>query len=186
MSSSTLDRMRLPAAAFLVVVVAFVLWPRAGDAQPATSPSATPVVIVGEPGGGVLPPSAPPPTLTPAPTPSPSPMPDTFSAEVFACRSIDEAKCEDEVSRLRRSRGTITALVLFSDARAGDAIDVTLSGEGVSLAGGPFVLDGGGDGYYHATFRIGDLGRGEYTLTAMRNGAAVATTTFRIGGDEDD
>jgi hypothetical protein len=184
MSRSTIEGLRLPAAAVLIVVVAFVLWPRAGETQ-STVPSPTLGVIVGEPGGGVFLPSVeatPIPTLTPAPSPTPV-VPDTFSAEVFACRSISGPECDDEVGRLRKNARSVTALVLFTDARAGDAIDVRLSGQGVEVSGGAYALEGDGDGYYYATFRVEDLVRGEYTLTATRNGVEVATTSFTKRGD---
>jgi len=183
MSRSTFERLRLPAAVVLIAVAAFVLWPRADATQPTTiAASPTPNPMVGEPGGVVLLPSAAPmptpiPTVTAAPTSTPV-VPDTFSAEVFACRSISGAQCNDEIRRLRRNASSLTALVLFTDARAGDAIDVTLSGPGVAVAGGAYALEGDGDGYYYATFRVTDLPRGEYTLTASRNGVEVATTDF--------
>jgi hypothetical protein len=72
--------------------------------------------------------------------------------------------------------------VRFTDANAGDAISVNLSGPGGEIAGGPYTLEGGGDGYYYSTFTVGGLPSGDYTLTAMRNGTEVAGTTFRRGG----
>jgi len=52
----------------------------------------------------------------------------------------------------------------------------------VTISGGPYTLAGGGSGYYYSTFQARGLPEGEYTLTATRNGTAVATTTFTRGG----
>ena len=49
-----------------------------------------------------------------------------------------------------------------------------MSGPGGTIAGGPFTLQGGGDGYYYSTFPAGGLPDGEYTLIATRNGTEVA------------
>ena len=69
----------------------------------------------------------------------------------------------------------------FTDASAGDAIAVVLDGPGGTIAGGPYTLGGGGDGYYYSTFNLGGMPGGEYQLIATRNGSEVAETTFRRG-----
>ena len=69
----------------------------------------------------------------------------------------------------------------FTDANAGDAISVNLTGPSGTIAGGPYTLQGGGDGFYYSIFSVGGLPNGEYTLTATRNGTEVATTSFRRG-----
>ncbi len=102
-----------------------------------------------------------------------------FEAEVLACRSISGSSCNGELGTLPSGAGTFTALVRFSDANAGDAIAVTMSGPGGTIAGGPYTLPGGGDGYYYSTFSTGGLPTGEYTLIATRNGSEVAETSFR-------
>ena len=85
--------------------------------------------------------------------------------------------CIGRLGTLPARAGSLTALVRFTDANAGDAIAVTMSGPGGTLAGGPFRLQGGGDGYYYSTFPVGGLPNGEYTLIATRNGNEVASTS---------
>ncbi len=147
-------------------------------------------MIVGEAGGEVLAASTPVPTptatpvatadRTQAPTPVPTPEPpDTFSADVQACRDNDGERCRGEFERFPRRAESFTAVVRFEDARAGDTISVTLTGQGVQINGGPFTLEGGGDGYYYSRITYGDIPEGEYVLSALRNGAEVASTTLR-------
>jgi hypothetical protein len=198
MSPSTvqLEHLRLPAALLLLMLAAFVFWPR-GAAGPASgNPTPSPSVIVGEPGGEVVatasptPAPTPIPTATPAATPSPTPAPtpapppaDTFTAEVLACRSIDGSRCNGQIDQLTPNVGSFTALVRFTDAIAGDAMNATLAGPGGSLAGTPYALRGSGDGYFWAEFVVGDLPAGDYVLTATRNGVEVAATGIRkVGG----
>ncbi len=195
MSRSTFELLRIPAALVLLVIAVVVLWPRGGDAARSASDreTASPTVIAGEPGGAVVTPSPDPasasplPTLTPASTatpeptpapvtPTPVPVPDTFSAEVVACRSLSGSDCDGRIERIPRDLATFTALVRFTDARAGDVINVVLSGPGGSAPGGAYTLQGGGNGYYYSTFQARSLPSGEYTLTATRNGEVVATT----------
>jgi hypothetical protein len=183
---TTFEQLRVPIAALLLLIALFVLWPRGGDeATRANEPEASSSVVIGEAGGAVL--STPTPVATPppsvAPTASPTPEitpepPDTFSAEVLACRDIDGPRCQGEFRRFPRRVDAFTALVRFEDARAGDTINVSLTGEGVNIVGGPFTLDGGGDGYYYSEIRSGDLPRGEYLLAAYRNGNEVARITL--------
>ena len=149
----------------------------------------------GQPGGAVLATPAPTPiasptdalalgpTATPEPTPEPTQAPaaDTFQAEVLACRVIAGSNCIGQLGTLSSRASILTALVRFTDANAGDAIAVTMSGPGGTIAGGPYTLQGGGDGYYYSTFQAGGLPNGEYTLVATRNGTQVAQTTFRRG-----
>jgi hypothetical protein len=189
MPSTPLEQYRWPLALALLLVAGFFLWTRAsGDVTAPASPS--PSIVVGELGGEVLNatpapshPATPIPTLTPAATPSSTPEADGFDAEVLACRSISESRCRDELGTLRPKVPTFTALVRFTDARAGDEMNAILSGPGGTVDGGAHTLEGGGDGYYYAHFQAGGLPPGDYTLTATRNGDEVATTTFRKVGN---
>ena len=193
MSGPTFEQLRIPAALILIVLVAFIFLPRAGDDDP-TAATVTPAgpssPTAGQPGGAVTatPPTTPVPTLTPAPTaaptatPAPTPTPvanNNFRAEVLACRSVSGSSCNGELGTLPARAGAFTALVRFTDATAGDAIAVNLIGPNGTIAGGPFTLQGGGDGYYYSTFNTGGLPSGEYTLIATRNGTEVAQASFR-------
>jgi len=191
MSQPTLEQLRFPAALILVILAAFVFLPRLGGtpASATATPSAT--IVAGQPGGEVTateaaattPPAATA-TATPRATPQPTLQPvepDRFTAEVLACRSISGSDCNDRLGTLRGDASSFTALVRFTDANAGDAIAVNLDGPSGTIAGGPYTLQGGGDGYYYSTFNVGGLPRGDYTLTATRNGSDVATTSFRRG-----
>lgn len=196
MSRSTFELLRAPVALVLVLIAAFVLWPRGTDSSPiAAEPSPTPSVVVGEPGGEVVaatPTPTPLPTLTSAPTtppPTPSPDPtlapvaDGFTAEVLACRSISGSECNGRLDRIPPNAPTFTALVRFTDARAGDVINVMLTGPNGSTPGGAYTLQGGGNGYYYSTFQARGLPAGDYILAATRNGEEVATTSLaRRGG----
>jgi hypothetical protein len=132
------------------------------------------------PGTESTPAPTPAPTATPAPTPAP--QADGFSARVQACQSISGSNCNGEYGTLPAGAGSFTALVTFTAANAGDTINVVLSGPSGTFAGGPYTLQGGGDGYYYSTFSVPNLAAGEYTLTASRNGTDVATTTFTKDG----
>jgi hypothetical protein len=199
MSEPNFEQLRIPAALILIILAAFVFLPRIGDTSgsAAATPSAT--IVVGQPGGVVTSsndsvaatsPSpvatlTPAPTATPSATPQPTPEPagpDGFTAEVLACRSISGSECNGQLGTLPGNASSFTALVRFTDANAGDAISVILDGPSGTIAGGPYTLQGGGDGYYYSIFSIGGLPNGEYTLTATRNGTEVATTRFRRGG----
>jgi hypothetical protein len=186
MSEPTFEQLRIPAALILIILAAFVFLPRlAGTPASATAtPSAT--IVVGQPGGEVtslVATPSPSPTATPQTTPQPlQPVgPDRFTAEVLACRSISGSDCNGQLGTLRGDASSFTALVRFTDANAGDAIGVVLNGPSGTIAGGPYTLQGGGDGYYYSIFNVGALPRGAYTLTATRNGTEVATTSFRRG-----
>ena len=190
MSEPTFEQLRIPAALILIITVVFILLPRSGDDEP-TATTATPTVLAtptaGQPGGAVTATVAPTPepTLTPAPTPAPTPaatpVADTFQAEVLACRLIVGSSCVGRLGVLPTRAGSFTALVRFSDANAGDAIAVVMAGPGGTIDGGPYTLQGGGDGYYYSTFTIGGLPNGDYTLVATRNGTEVAQTSFQRG-----
>lgn len=198
MSGLTFEQLRLPAALILVIVAAFVFMPRDGGpaSTAATADGAASAPAAGQPGGAVTssgtPPAATPvPTLTPAEeaaasrSPDATPEPeadDGFTAEVLACRSISGSDCNGQLGTLQAGAATFTALVRFTDATAGDVISVTVSGEGGTIAGGPYTLGGSGDGYYYANVNVGGLPGGDYDLIATRNGEEVATTTFRRGG----
>lgn len=198
MSRSTLELIRWPLAIGLLLVAAFVLFPRGGD-DPSADASPTPSVILGEVGGGLLTPSpaatpsavaTPIPTLSPVATPQPTPgatatpvpQADGFTAEVLACRSISGSECDGQLGTLPAEAGAFTALVRFTDANAGDQMNAVLDGPSGTTAGFPYSLQGGGDGYYYSQFQAGDLPAGDYTLTATRNGEPVAVTTFTRGG----
>ncbi|MGH2385730.1 MAG: hypothetical protein ACRDGB_11880, partial [Candidatus Limnocylindria bacterium] len=160
----------------------------------------SPSVIVGQPGGEVIAASAsaepsPPtpiptlsaptgagPTPSPAPTGTPPSAEDGFTAEVLVCRSISGSSCNDELNNVPPNVSSITALVRFTDANGGDAINAIMRGPGGTFDGGAYSLQGGGDGYYYATFGVQDLEAGDYTVTATRNGNEVATTDFRKRG----
>jgi len=211
MSRSTFDLLRLPAALILLAIAAFVLWPR-GDGDPtsdAATPMPQPSVIVGIPGGEIFSPSPEPsaaatpiPTLSPPPTPEPTaepteeptteptvtasptqaPAADGFAADVVVCRSISGSTCNEQLSIVRDGLASFTALIRFTNATAGDTISVVLNGPSGTIAGGPYTLQGGGDGYYYSTVQAGGLAAGRYTVTATRNGGEVATTSFTKGG----
>jgi hypothetical protein len=197
MSRQTFEQLRLPAGILLALLAVFILWPRDG-AEPLASASPTASVVIGEVGGVVVTPGpTPSPTVAPSvapvasvalePTPTVAPTPagvtDGFSAEVLACRSISGSNCNDQLGTLPASAGAFTALVRFTAANAGDTLNATLSGPSGPIAGFPYTLQGNGDGYYYTQFQVGSLPGGEYALTATRNGAEVASTSFRIAGN---
>ena len=202
MSRETVEQLRLPVGLLLLVLVAFWFWPRGGAEEPAAAASASPSVIVGEIGGEAVTPE-PEPTDTPAATPSPTAEPtdtpeptpeatreptqppaqgDGFTAEVLACRSISGSSCNGQLGTLPAGASSFTALVRFTDARAGDTMNAVLDGPSGRIGGFPYTLQGSGDGYYYSQFQAGGLPAGSYTLTALRNGEPVATTTFRKAG----
>jgi hypothetical protein len=201
MSEPTFEQFRIPAALILIILAAFVFLPRVGDTPESATATPGATIIVGQPGGRVTssndslaatspspvatPTPIPTPTATPQATPPPTPQPagpDGFTAEVLACTSISGSECNGQLGTLPGDASSFTALVRFTDANAGDAISVILDGPSGTIAGGPYTLQGGGDGYYYSIFSIGGLPNGEYTLTATRNGTEVATTSFRRGG----
>jgi len=184
-----------------LVLVALLAIAGCSSTPDATSPdaSAAASVIVGEVGGEVTSSgpltgpgpdespgteSTPTPTAAPTPTTAPTlaPQQDGFTATVRACQSISGSSCNGEYGTMPAGTGQFTALVTFTDANAGDTIDVVLSGPSGTFAGGPYTLGGGGDGYYYSTFSVPNLAGGTYTLTASRNGSEVATTAFTKDG----
>ena len=190
MSEPTFEQLRIPAALILIITVAFIFLPRSGEKESAAATATQPArssPTAGEPGGAITaivtptPQPTPTPTPAPTPTPTPTPAPDTFQAEVLACRAIAGSSCIGRLGVLPARAGALTALVRFSDAHAGDTISVALSGPGGTIDGGPYTLQGGGDGYYYSTFTIGGLPNGDYTLVATRNGTEVAQTSFQRG-----
>jgi hypothetical protein len=190
MSGLTFEQLRIPLALLLITIVAFILLPGLGadDEEPlAAAASPTPSIVVGEPGGAIIatPEPTPIPTLAPTATPTATVAPpqpqDAFTADVVACAALAGSDCVGSFDRLPRRIGSFTALVTFTDARAGDTISVVLSGP-MTINGGPYTLQGGGSGYYYSTFQAGGLPDGDYTLTATRNGTVVATATFTRGG----
>jgi hypothetical protein len=195
MSDLTFEQLRLPAALILIIIVAFILLPRAGDEAPTSASLPADGLVsptAGEPGGAVLETpaaassesQAPEPTATPARTPRPTPTPvagNGFAAEILACRSISGSSCNGPLGVLPAQATAFTALVRFTGATVGDAINVILAGPGGTIAGGPFTLQGSGDGYYYSTFTVAGLPTGRYTVTAIRNGSEVAQTSFRRG-----
>lgn len=198
MSRSTLEWIRWPVAIGLLLIAVFVLFPRGGDDANADA-SPTPSVILGEVGGQIMSSTPAPspvaeasplPTLSPVATPQPTPdvtatpvpQADGFTAEVLACRSISGSSCSDQLGTLPPGAGAFTALVRFTDATAGDAMNAILDGPTGTISGFAYNLQGGGDGYYYTQFQAGGLPAGEYTLTATRNGEPVAVTTFTKAG----
>ena len=148
MSRTTLEWIRWPVAVGLILIAAFVLFPR-GDDDASADATPTPSVILGEVGGGLLTPSAEPsdppeatpiPTLSPAATPAPTPTPtpdstatpvpqeDGFTAEVLACSSISGSTCNGQLGTLPAGAASFTALVRFTDANAGDEMNAILDG----------------------------------------------------------
>jgi len=198
MSRTAFELLRWPVAIGLLLVAAFVLYPR-GDDDASADATPTPSVILGEVGGEILTPSPEPsvqpqatpiPTASPAATPQPTteptatsePQEDGFTAEVLACVSISGSECNGQLGTLPADAGAFTALVRFTDANAGDAMNAILDGPSGTIAGFPYNLQGGGAGYYYSQFQAGGLPAGEYTLTATRNGEPVAVTTFTKAG----
>lgn len=200
MSRSTFEQLRGPIGLVLIVIAAFVLWPRGDGEMSSVDATPSPSVIVGQPEGEVVPPSVEPspptpiptvsvppsaaPASTPAPTPTAegAPAGDGFTAEVLVCRSISGSNCNDELNNVPPNVNSITALVRFADATGGDAINAIMRGPGGTFDGGAYSLQGGGDGYYYATFGVQNLEPGEYTVTATRNGDEVAVTEFAKRG----
>lgn len=198
MSRSTFEQLRLPVALVLIALAAFILWPRGSGEASSVDVTPSPTVIAGQPGGEVVQPTAVPPPATPIPTisaapssdPTPTPAPtatqasaeDGFTAEVLVCRSISGSSCNDELNNVPPTVTSVTALVRFTDANGGDAINAILRGPGGTFDGGAYSLQGGGDGYYYATFGIQNLEAGDYTVTATRNGDDVAATGFQKRG----
>ena len=209
MSRRIFEQVRLPVALLLLLIAGFIFFPR--DDEPLAGSDATPSIVAGQPDGVIISPTPEPipspsftpiptatlnPTPTPTPTPTPAPTATADStpeptpepvavggAEVLACRSISGATCNGELGNLPPSAGTFTALVRFTDASAGDSYNAILDGPSGTIPGGAYTLQGSGDGYYYVMFQAGGLPAGEYTLTATRNGDAVAVTTFRkVGG----
>lgn len=197
MSRSTFEQLRGLIALALILVAGFVLWPRGDGETSSLETTPSPSVIVGQPGGEVTPPTTEPspptpvptlnspPSTAPTPTPaseSPPPAQDRFTAQVLVCRSISGSSCNDELRNVPPNVNSITALVRFADANGGDAINAILRGPGGTFDGGAYSLQGGGDGYYYATFGVQNLEPGEYTVTATRNGDEVAATDFQKRG----
>ena len=192
MQPPEIERFRLPVGLLLILIAAFVFWPRGAAGPAVAEQTPAPSVIVGEPGGEVVIESATPaptliPTATPAPVPTPTiapppPPADTFTAEVLACRAISGSRCNGRIEQLPPDAGSFTALVRFTDAVAGDAMNAIISGPGGTLAGTPYPLQGSGDGYFWAEFVVASLPAGDYVLTATRNGVEVAATGIQVAG----
>ncbi|MEP7082137.1 MAG: hypothetical protein ABI841_04070 [Chloroflexota bacterium] len=194
MSSVTFDRLRLPIALGLglMLLAGYLFLQRAEADSTALGPS--PTIVVGEPGGGVV---TPPPTATPSPspspvaastpvptpqeTPTPTPIPpeEEFTAQVRACERISGAECLDEIRRLRDGDETFVALVTFDNLRSGDVMNAILDGPSGPIEGGAFAPEGSGRGWYYSSFAVGGLPAGQYTLTALRNGEPVARIELR-------
>jgi hypothetical protein len=204
MARQTIEQLRVPIGIVVVVLAAFLLFPRGDDGEEAAA-SPSPEIIAGEPGGEVITPEPEPtdtpeptpiptvePVETPEPTPEPTPQPtpqptpappaDGFTAEVLACRSISGQTCNQQLGILPAGASTFTALVRFTSANAGDTINAILTGPAGTIPGGPFTLQGGGNGYYYSTFQASNLPAGDYVVTATRNGNPVATTSFTKAG----
>lgn len=194
MSSETFDRLRLPLALGVgLMLLAGYLFLQRADAD-STTLGPNPSVVVGEPGGGVVTPAPTPtpaatpsplpaatPTATPAETPTPTPIPpeEEFTARVMACESISGAECNDEIRRLRDRDDTFVALVLFDNAIKGDVMNAIFDGPTGPIEGGEFALTGSGRGWYFSTIPVAGIPDGLYTLTALRNGEPVARIELR-------
>jgi hypothetical protein len=198
MSRDTFDRLRVPIALGVVLMLlAGYLFLRRAEAD-STALDPGPSIVVGEPGGGVVTPSPSPtlaptprpaasstPSATPAATPTPTAIPpeEEFVAEVMACRTIDGPECIDEINRLRERDETFVALVLFDNLREGDVINAILDGPSGPIEGGPYAPAGSGRGWYYSTIPVAGIPDGRYTLTALRNGEPVARIELRKDGD---
>jgi len=188
MSGLTFEQVRIPLALLLIIIVAFIFLPGLGrdDGQPlAADTSPSPSIVVGEPGGALIATPAPTavPTIASTPTPAATPTPqpaDTFTANVLACVALSGSDCVGNFDRMPRRLGAFTALVTFSDARAGDTISVVLTGP-VTINGGPYTLQGGGNGYYYSTFQARGLPEGDYTLTATSSWRSAGTDGQDLG-----
>ena len=197
MSSVTFDRLRLPIAlgVGLMLLAGYLFLQRAEADSTADAPGAS--IIVGEPGGGVVTP-APTPTPSPSPvsapatptamptaSPVPTPIPpeEEFVARVMACERISGDECNDEIRRLRDRDDTFVALVLFDNARKGDVMNVILDGPSGPIEGGAYALTGSGRGYYYSTIPVSGIPDGQYTLTATRNDEPVARIELRKEDD---
>jgi hypothetical protein len=195
MSRPRFEQIRIPAALILIIAAAFIFLPRGSGAPEAAAATPQASIVIGQPGGEVsasagssistgptpVPTASPAPTATPEPTPEPVAQ-DGFEAEVLACRSISGSTCNGQLGTLPAGASSFTALVRFTDATAGDTLNALLDGPSGRIDGFPYTLQGGGDGYYYSQFQAGGLPAGSYTLTALRNGETVATTTFRKAG----
>lgn len=197
MPSDTFDRLRLPIAlgVGLMLLAGYLFLQRAEADSTADAPSAS--IIVGEPGGGVVTPAPTPtpspspvsapatPTATPTATPVATPIPpeEEFVARVMACERISGDECNDEIRRLRDRDDTFVALVLFDNARKGDVMNVILDGPSGPIEGGAYALTGSGRGYYYSTIPVSGIPEGQYTLTATRNGEPVAQIELRKEDD---
>jgi hypothetical protein len=190
-SRQSLEALRLPLAVLLLVGVAALYWSGSRPSE-AAAPAVAAGPVEGEVLGGAadstptaLPTIAatPSPPPTPVATPVPTPPPGPFDAQVAVCLRIDGAECQDEVRRvLPRGADAVVALVHFENAWPGDVIEAVLHGPDGPVAGGPFALDGGGTGYYYATFSVADLPGGRYEVVATRNADEVASAAFRKRG----
>jgi hypothetical protein len=187
-SRSTLEALRLPVALVLLAVALAILLPRigtgtdsaGGPSPPAATATPVPVALGGLSGEVASPTPSPSPSPTPSPTPEPTPTPQNGASagvELLACRRIDGARCRDELDDLERN-GRFTALVRFDAAHAGDTVEVVLRGPAGDVSGGPYTLDGSGEGYYYATFTAGGLPEGTYTLVALWNDSEAAALTL--------
>ena len=197
MSSVTFDRLRLPIAlgVGLMLLAGYLFLQRAEADSTADAPGAS--IIVGEPGGGVVTPAPTPtpspspvsapatPTATPTASPVPTPIPpeEEFVARVMACERISGDECNDEIRRLRDRDDTFVALVLFDNARKGDVMNVILDGPSGPIEGGAYALTGSGRGYYYSTIPVSGIPDGQYTLTATRNDEPVARIELRKEDD---
>jgi hypothetical protein len=152
----------------------------AGTVLPATEP-ATPEAT---PAPTDTPTEAPTPTESPTSEPTPSPTDesrqtsDGFKAKVMVCTSVSGSHCRGETDVISHDARTIWMLVSFENAAAGDRIGMRLAGEGVTRDGGDYAVKGG-DGRAWSQVQ-GNLPRGRYTVSALRNGEVVAETELRV------
>lgn len=184
----------------MVVVAALAL---ARMDRGAGNAEASPSLVVGVPGGEIItssptdgPSFTPAPSFTPrptptaepssaAPTPSPTPVPPPqpeFFATIVACEANSGPDCIGEMDRIGSNDESFVALMTFDGGVAGDVLNAFLTGNGQTIEAGSYTLPAGGRGYYYATLFVGDLPRGEYTLSAIRNGEVVASRELRRGG----
>jgi hypothetical protein len=157
--------------------VALPVTPGAVPATPAPPSATEPTASTGT---SLTTSSEPTPSATPSPTPSDveASKDDGFSADVVVCSSVSGSTCHGQTTTISSGAATLWLMVVFRDAARGDHIGMGLSGPGGSRDGGSYAVNGG-DGRAWAEVS-GHLEPGQYTVTATRNGDAVAQSSLEV------
>lgn len=152
--------------------------------EPSPPPSPPSPTAAATPAPAATPTASPIPAATQTATAAPTPLADDagFSAEVLTCSSISGSACNGQLAAAPGNGGSFIALVRFTNASAGDELNVILDGPSGPIPGFPYTVTSAGDGYYYSQFEAGGLPAGDYTATATRNGEPVATTSFTKAG----